>query len=91
MQIIEFFSSDNRTCWAELIRNCDWKAAAFLANLIEDKPRFDEMAGPDGKLFLLTDGQKLVSFATLTKKDCIDDYSLIADIDTLSFGGDIKT
>lgn len=70
MNIFNFFDSDDRSCWTDKIKECDWKAAKFLADLIERK-RFDKMLG-GGKLFIMEDNGSLVSFVTLTKKDCID-------------------
>ena len=57
------------------IGSCDWGAAKYLAVLLKDG-RFETVLGTGGKLFLLCDGDKLVSFVTLTHQDCIDDIRL---------------
>lgn len=73
MKIIDYFNSEQRS-WIDKIRSCDWRAAAFLADLLE-QDRFHEVLG-SGSLYILTDDEKLVSFCTLTQKDCIDDENL---------------
>ncbi len=75
MKLFEFFETENKNEWAEKIRECDWGAAKFLYELLTEN-RFEEMVGENGKVFILADDENIVSFATLTKKDCIDDDSL---------------
>ncbi len=74
MDIIKFFEYKNKSEWIEKIRRCDWRAAVFLADLLEQN-RFHTVLG-NGELFVLTDGENVVSFCTLTEKDCIDDKEL---------------
>ena len=74
MKILNYFETPNQAEWTEKIRECDWGAAKLLADLLEQN-RFDEVLG-GGQLFMMTDGSKLVSFAALTKQDCIEDSSL---------------
>ena len=54
----------------------DWSAAKFLLKLLNDIQNFDELLGSGGKLFLLVDGEKIVSIVTLTRQDCIRDKSI---------------
>ena len=68
MQIIEYFEDGKKECWIEKIGSCDWGAAKYLAVLLKDG-RFETVLGTGGKLFLLCDGDKLVSFVTLTHQD----------------------
>ena len=75
MEIISFFENGNRAERIGKIRACDWNAARFLADLLE-KGTFDETLGGWGHLFLLMDGENLVSFATLTCQDAVRDESL---------------
>lgn len=75
MNIIEFFESPEKEHWLEEIGKSDWKAAAFLVKIINENT-FDNYCGEDGKLFILTDGEKAAAFASLSPKDCIDDDSL---------------
>lgn len=74
LKIFDFADSDNKTLWCEKIRECDWGAAKFLADILAQN-KFHEMLGK-GTLFVMADGDNIVSFCTLTEKDCIDDESL---------------
>lgn len=74
MEIINYFKCDNREHWLAEIKKSEWRAAPFLAELLENG-KFHEVLG-DGILLLLTDGNNLVSFVTFAQKDCIDDKSL---------------
>lgn len=76
MKIIEYFVSDNKEHWKEQILLGDWRAAKFLFKLLNDTQKFDELLGVGGKLFLLVDGENIVSFVTLTRQDCIRDESM---------------
>lgn len=73
MNILNYFECENKEKWIEKIRACDWSAAKFLADLLEND-KFSEVL--DGELYILADNENLVSFCTLTKRDCIDDSSL---------------
>lgn len=76
MEVIEYFSNENKEHWKDQIELSDWKAAKFLLKLLKDTQKFDELLGSGGKLFLLVDGEKIVSFVTLTRQDCIRDMSM---------------
>ena len=73
MEIFDYFSTEQRS-WIDKIRVCDWGAAKFLAELLEQN-RFHKVLG-NGSLFIMADGEKLVSFCTLTCRDCIKDDDL---------------
>jgi len=62
MKIIEYFMSDNKEHWNEQIAIAEWGAAKFLLKLLNDIKRFNELLGSGGKLFLLVDGENIVSF-----------------------------
>ena len=70
MQIINYFDAENQPNWLSRIADCDWRAARFLAELLT-KGKFQRAVGK-GALYLLTDGDQLVSFLTLAERDCID-------------------
>jgi GNAT superfamily N-acetyltransferase len=76
VKVIEYFSNENKEHWKEQIALADWNAAKFLLKLLNDTQKFDELLGRDGKLFLLVDGEMIVSFVTLTHQDCIRDKSM---------------
>ena len=75
MKILEYFEAQDPEHWLRQIKGCSWGAAKFLAKLLEEG-RFHSLLGSDGKLFLLTHGEELVSFATLTAQDCVDDKTM---------------
>lgn len=73
---IEFFEDDRKKQWIEQIEKCDWGAAHYLAELLR-KNTFMETLGGSGKLYLMIEGNDLVSFVTLTKQDCIADMTMV--------------
>lgn len=74
MEILELKAISEQKLWADRIRLCDWGAAKLLADLVE-QDKFNELLG-NGGLFIMADGEKIVSFCTLTQKDCISDDTL---------------
>lgn len=76
MDIIEYFASGQQEHWQSQMATADWSAAAFLLELLRDTPKREALLGTDPKLFLLTAGEPLVSFVTLTHQDCIRDETL---------------
>lgn len=74
MKIINYFDCNDREHWLSEIKKSDWGATPTLVGFLENGTFF-EMLG-DGVLLLLTDGDKLVSFLTFARNDCIDDKSL---------------
>ena len=75
MEVIEYFASENQDHWKAQIAKSDWRAAKYLVKLLNHMPQLNEELGADKKLYLLVEGQELLSFATLTHQDCIDDLS----------------
>ena len=74
MEILELKNISRQREWTDRIRGCDWGAAKFLADLLE-QDRFRELTG-DGSLIILTEDEKPVSFCTLTQRDCVEDETL---------------
>ena len=74
MYIVNYFDYENKSLLIAEIRKCDWGAAKFLADILEQN-RFEELLG-GGELFVLMDGDKIVSYCTLTKNDCVKDDTL---------------
>ena len=72
MDIQIYEDAANREQWLEQLKNCDWKAGAFLYSLLKEN-RFHERYGEKAKVLLLTDGTKLASFCTYAEKDEIPD------------------
>lgn len=75
MRIVNYFEYENQNDLLEQLKQCDWSAAKFLVELLT-KGTFFEMLGGAGDLYLLLDGDQLVSFATLTMQDSIRDEGL---------------
>lgn len=74
MQFIDFFQIEQPESIIEKIGEGDWAAAGFLAKLLRNGTFRDTLG--EGSLYLLMDDEKIVSFVTLTRKDCINDDSL---------------
>lgn len=74
MKIINFFEAENQSALAEKIGQGDWRAAKFLCELLT-KGTFHQTLG-DGTVYVMLDGENVVSFVTLTHQDCIDDKAL---------------
>ena len=70
MKIINYFRDDRQAHWLGEIGRCEWRAAKFLARLLEEG-RFHQTLG-EGTLLLLSEGDALVSFLTLARRDCVD-------------------
>lgn len=75
MEIIEYFSADNKNWWIEKIKESDWIAGQFLYELIRDN-KLKELCGESTRVLLLTDGAELVSFCTLAETDDIPSTDL---------------
>lgn len=70
MEITEYFSSPKKSVYLDKIAKCEWNAAKFLESLLKEN-RFHEVLGGWGKLYLLVNGDELISFVTLSAEDCI--------------------
>ena len=70
MQIIDYFKAENQAQWLVQIASYEWRAAKHLARLLENC-EFHANVG-EGTLYLLTDGEKLVSFVSLAQRDYLD-------------------
>ena len=74
MNIINFYESKDQNSLIEKIEQGDWRAAKFLAKLLREGT-FPQATG-GGTVYLLMDGEAIVSFVTLTRQDCIADETL---------------
>ena len=70
MQIIDYFHSGHQQHWRAQIGREEWRAASFLAGLL-GKDEFHQAVG-QGTVYLLTEGDRLLSFLTLAERDCVD-------------------
>ena len=60
MEIIEYYSSNNKEYWLSKINECDWVAGKFLYELIK-QDKLKELVGDDVKVLLLTNELDLIS------------------------------
>ena len=70
MQIIDYFHSENQEHWRAQIARYEWRAAKYLAKLLL-QGTFEQFVGK-GTLYLLVDGDQLISFVSLAERDCVD-------------------
>ena len=70
MQIIDYFACNDKTHWRAAIAENEWRAAKHLARLLA-QGNFHEEVGK-GTVYLLTEGDRLISFVTLAERDCVD-------------------
>ena len=75
MEIIEFFSTDNKEYWLSKIKECDWGAGQYLEKLLREG-KLKQLVGESTKVLMLVDGEKLVSFCTFAEKDDIQPTDL---------------
>ncbi len=75
MDIIEYFSTDNKEHWLSKIKESDWGAGQFLYGLLKDQ-KLKQLVGDNVKVLMLVDGEDLVSFCTLSDKDDIQPTEL---------------
>ena len=75
MEIKDFSELQNQNCWLSKIKEADWRAAKYLAELLETN-EFYTLCGSTSKIFLLIENQDLISFCTFAEKDDIPDTDL---------------
>ena len=75
MKIIDYFTTENKPHWLAQIQKSDWSAGAFLHDLLKEGT-LKALAGEQTKLFLLTEGDELISFCTLAERDDIQPTTL---------------
>ena len=75
MEIKELAELSDQNYWLTKIKSADWRAAKYLAELVETK-QFHTLCGSTSKVFLLIENQDLISFCTYAQKDDIPDTDL---------------
>lgn len=75
LDIIEYFSVDNKEYWLSKIKESDWGAGQFLYELLK-KQKLKEYVGDNTKVLMLIDGENLISFCTFADKDDIQPTEL---------------
>lgn len=75
MEILDYSTCAEKDKYLKQIESYEWSAAKFLATLLQEN-RLQETLGGWGKLYLLVDGDTLVSFVTFSAQDCIADPAI---------------
>lgn len=75
MQIKDFSKTSNKEFWLKKISESDWSAGKFLYEILRDGSFYD-LCGEKSKVFLLTEGNDLISFCTYAERDDIPDTDL---------------
>ena len=75
MEIKELSTLDNKNYWISKIKEADWRAAKYLAELLESGD-FYKLCGNTSKVFLLVEKTDLISFCTYAEKDDIPNTDL---------------
>ena len=75
MNIIEYFSTDDKEYWLSKIKESDWGAGQFLYELLKNQ-KLKEYVGENTKVLMLVDGENLISFCTFAEKDDIQPTEL---------------
>lgn len=71
MQIIKYYEATDQAHWKKQIGQGDWSAAKLLYTWLE-KDELKKNCGNSAEVYLLTDGDNLVSFAVLAEQDEIE-------------------
>ncbi|MBP5399147.1 MAG: GNAT family N-acetyltransferase [Alphaproteobacteria bacterium] len=71
MKVIEYYKSQNQEYWREQIGKGDWSAAKLLYEWL-DNDELKKICGNSTEVFLLTEGENLVSFAVLGEQDEVE-------------------
>ncbi|MBE5934019.1 MAG: GNAT family N-acetyltransferase [Lachnospiraceae bacterium] len=75
MEIIEFFTTDNKEYWLSKMKECDWGAGQYLEKLLREE-KLKQLVGESTMVLMLVDGDNLVSFCTFAEKDDIQPTDL---------------
>ena len=75
MEIIVYYSSENKEHWLSEIKKSQWSAGQFLHKLLSDDT-FKDTVGESSDVLMLTEGDELISFCTLAEKDDIQPTEL---------------
>ena len=76
-QIKDYFqlTISEQKSWLAKIGDADWRAGKYLFQLLSDG-QFKKLCGEKSKVFLLTQGDKLISFCSFAEHDNIPDTKL---------------
>ena len=75
MEIIEYFTTDNKEYWLKKIEKCDWGAGKFLHQLLSEG-NLKKMVGETALVPMLVDKDELIAFCTFAPLDDIQPTNL---------------
>lgn len=75
MQVIEYFTTEQKEHWLNEIKKCDWGAGQYLYQLLSEN-NLKKMVGETALVPMLVDGDRLVAFCTFAPLDDIQPTKL---------------
>lgn len=75
MNIIDYFTATDQPHWQAQIQKSDWSAGEYLYHLLKNNS-LKNLVGEKTHLFLLVDGEELLSFCTLAERDDVQPTDL---------------
>ena len=75
MEIINYFTSDRKDHWLGEIQKSEWVAGKYLYELLRDH-KLKGLCGEATEVFLLVEGDELLSFCTYAEQDEVREPSL---------------
>lgn len=75
MEIIDYFTSENKEYWLGEIQKSDWGAGKYLHQLLRDR-KMKELCGESTQVLLLIEGDTLLAFCTYAEQDDVREPSI---------------
>ena len=75
MQVIEYFTTEQKDHWLNEIKKCDWGAGQYLYQLLSEN-NLKKTVGETALVPMLVDGDRLVAFCTFAPLDDIQPTNL---------------
>ena len=75
LEIMEYFTAENREHWLEEIGRCEWGAGKYLHSLLSENS-LKKAVGETALVLMLAEGERLVSFCTFAPLDDIQPTEL---------------
>ena len=75
LEIMEYFTAENRKHWLEEIGRCEWGAGKYLHSLLSENS-LKKAVGETALVLILAEGERLVSFCTFAPLDDIQPTEL---------------
>ena len=75
LEIMEYFTAENRKHWLEEIERCEWSSGKYLHSLLSENS-LKKAVGETALVLMLAEGERLVSFCTFAPLDDIQPTEL---------------